>query len=160
MARRPAPTHTRLPGAHPYSPTLTTPQHTASSSQPLPALGGMRHIDWALRALDGHGLDDNTRLHTAISLFGYVRGTAADLESEEQAARDTGMSGEEWLDSQEGAMTALLAGGALPAFAAVRHRPDVDVSVQSLFEYGLGCLLDGVALLMANNQSAGIESAS
>lgn len=122
---------------------------TMSLSRPMLVPGGMRHIDWALGALDGHGLDDNTVLHTAISLFGYVRGTAVDLESEEQATRDTGLSGEEWLESQEGVMTALLADGSLPAFAAGRRRPGVDISVESLFEYGLGRFLDGVAVLVA-----------
>ncbi|MFI5684412.1 hypothetical protein [Streptomyces sp. NPDC051636] len=120
-----------------------------SLSRPLPALGGMRHIDLALRALDGHGLDDNIRLHTAIALFGYVRGTAADLESEEQAVRDTGMSGEEWLESREEAMAAPLAMGPLPAPAAVRHGTGVDIGVESLSEYGPRRLPDGVALLVA-----------
>lgn len=124
---------------------------TMSLSRPVLAPHAMLHIDRAVRALDGLGLDDNTVLHTAITLFGYVRGAATDLEREEQANRDTGVSGEEWLDTQEAeaAMNALLAGGSLPAFAAIRQRPGVDISVPSLFEYGLGRLLDGVALLIA-----------
>ncbi|MFI1256139.1 TetR/AcrR family transcriptional regulator C-terminal domain-containing protein [Streptomyces netropsis] len=143
----------KLYRAHPWL------ARTMSLSRPVLAPSGMLHIDRALRALDGLGLDDNTMLHTAITLFGYVRGTAADLETEEQAHRDTGISGEEWLETQEEAMDALLAGGSLPAFAAIRHKPGVDISVQSLFEYGLGRMLDGVALRIANSRTPGGGSA-
>ncbi|MFC8127480.1 TetR/AcrR family transcriptional regulator C-terminal domain-containing protein [Streptomyces sp. NPDC057302] len=145
-------TQWKLYRAHPWL------ARTMSLSRPVLAPNGMLHIDRALRALDGHGLDDNAMLHTAITLFGYVRGTAADLEAEVQASRDTGISGEEWLEDQEEAMNALLAGGALPAFAAIRRRPGVDISVQSLFEYGLGRLLDGVALLITNSEATGSSS--
>ncbi|MFI6444296.1 TetR/AcrR family transcriptional regulator C-terminal domain-containing protein [Kitasatospora sp. NPDC050543] len=124
-----------------------------SLSRPLLVPHGMLHIEWALRALDGLGLDDDTVLHSAITLFGYVRGTAADLEAEEQAARDTGVGGEEWLEAQEDTMTALLAGGLFPTFAAIRRRPGVDISIQSLFEYGLGRLLDGIASVVAEGRA-------
>jgi len=124
---------------------------TVNINRPLMAVGGMRHVDWAIRVLDGHGLDSNTLLHTAITLFGYVRGAATDLETEKQAARDTGISGDEWRENQETAMTTLLAGGDLPAFAAVRRQPGVALSVHSLFEYGLERLLDGVGLLIPHD---------
>ncbi|GGR36667.1 TetR/AcrR family transcriptional regulator C-terminal domain-containing protein [Streptomyces netropsis] len=133
---------------------------TMSLSRPLLVPHGMLHIEWALRALDGLGLDDDTVMHTAITLFGYVRGTAADLEVEEQATQDTGVGGEEWLEAQEDAMMALLAGGSFPAFAAIRRRPGVDISVQSLFEYGLERLLDGVAAVIAKQRAPAVESTS
>ncbi|MFF4012402.1 hypothetical protein [Streptomyces sp. NPDC001717] len=38
------------------------------------------------RALNGLGLDDDTRMHTAVTLFAYVRGHAIDLEPESEAA--------------------------------------------------------------------------
>ncbi|WP_433256841.1 TetR/AcrR family transcriptional regulator C-terminal domain-containing protein [Streptosporangium sp. CA-135522] len=117
-------------------------------NRPLLIPSSMLHIEWALCALEGLGLDDDTRLHAAITLFGYVRGNAVDLESERQAGQDTGMDGEQWLDSQDETMAAILADGPFPTFAAIRRGPGVDVSVDSLFEFGLARLLDGIAALI------------
>ncbi|MER7170167.1 TetR/AcrR family transcriptional regulator C-terminal domain-containing protein [Streptomyces mesophilus] len=119
-----------------------------SMSRPLLVPHGMVHIDGMLRALDGLGLDDNARMHTAITLFGYVRGAAADLEAEAAAARDTGLDSEQWLRDREAELSRLLADGSLAAFAELRRAPGVEIGVDSLFAYGLGRFLDGVAQLI------------
>ncbi|MFC7310237.1 TetR/AcrR family transcriptional regulator C-terminal domain-containing protein [Streptomyces monticola] len=137
-----AATQWRLYGRHPWL------AGTMSLSRPLLAPHGMRHIEWMLHALDGLGLDDDTRLHTAVTLFGYVRGAAADLEAERQATQDTGVRGQEWLDAQENVLAELASPAEMPAFAAARRGPGVGISVHSLFEFGLARLLDGVAALI------------
>ncbi|MGW2045546.1 TetR/AcrR family transcriptional regulator C-terminal domain-containing protein [Streptomyces sp. NPDC001858] len=115
-------------------------------SRPLLAPHGMRHIEWALAALDGLGLDAGTRMHAAVTLFGYVRGQAIDTEPEARAARTSGITGEQWMDAQHDRMTALLAQGRLPHFASVA--PEADLSPTSLYEFGLTTLLDGLAARM------------
>ncbi|MFI5672863.1 GntR family transcriptional regulator [Streptomyces sp. NPDC051704] len=112
-------------------------------NRPLLIPNGIRHIDWALAALDGLGLDDDTRMHAAVTLFGYVRGHAVDLEPESDAARTSGVSGEEWMRAQETRLAALVDGGAFPAFAEARA--DSALSPESLLHYGLTALLDGLA---------------
>ncbi|MFE3866337.1 GntR family transcriptional regulator [Streptomyces goshikiensis] len=113
-------------------------------NRPLLIPNGIRHIDWALAALAGLGLDDDTRMHAAVTLFGYVRGHAVDLEPESDAARTSGVSGQEWMRAQETRLAALVDGGAFPAFAEVRA--DSALTPESLLQYGLAALLDGLAL--------------
>lgn len=79
-------------------------------NRPLMIPNGIRHIDWALSALDGLGLDADTRMHAAVTLFGYVRGHAVDLEPESDAARTSGVSGEQWMRAQEARLAALVDG--------------------------------------------------
>ncbi|MFB7053291.1 GntR family transcriptional regulator [Streptomyces vinaceus] len=117
-------------------------------SRPLLIPNGIRHIDWALAALDGLGLDDDTRMHAAVTLFGYVRGHAVDLEPESDAARTSGVSGQEWMRVQEARLAALVDGGAFPAFAGARA--DSALSPESLLDYGLTALLDGLATRIAS----------
>ncbi|MFF4293422.1 GntR family transcriptional regulator [Streptomyces vinaceus] len=117
-------------------------------SRPLLIPNGIRHIDWALAALDGLGLDDDTRMHAAVTLFGYVRGHAVDLEPESDAARTSGVSGQEWMRVQEARLAALVGGGAFPAFAGARA--DSALSPESLLDYGLTALLDGLATRIAS----------
>ncbi|MCX5374943.1 GntR family transcriptional regulator [Streptomyces sp. NBC_00091] len=112
-------------------------------NRPLLIPNGIRHIDWALAALDGHGLDAGTRMHAAVTLFGYVRGHAVDLEPETAAEQSSGVSGEQWMQAQETRLAALLEHGAFPAFTAART--DADLSPESLLHYGLTALLDGLA---------------
>ncbi|MCX4546973.1 TetR/AcrR family transcriptional regulator C-terminal domain-containing protein [Streptomyces sp. NBC_01565] len=112
-------------------------------NRPLLIPNGIRHIDWALAALDGLGLDADTRMHAAVTLFGYVRGHAVDLEPETDAARTSGVSGEQWMRAQETRLAALAEEGSFPAFAAARA--DADLSPESLLHHGLTTLLDGLA---------------
>ncbi|MEW1635255.1 GntR family transcriptional regulator [Streptomyces sp. NPDC093801] len=116
-------------------------------SRPLLIPNGIRHIDWALAALDGLGLDNDTRMHTAITLFGYVRGHAVDLEPESVAERSSGVSGEEWMRARETRLAAMVDGGAFPAFATARAGSAL--SPESLLHHGLTTLLDGLTTRIA-----------
>ncbi|MCX5381253.1 TetR/AcrR family transcriptional regulator C-terminal domain-containing protein, partial [Streptomyces sp. NBC_00091] len=81
------------------------------------------------------------------TLFGYVRGHAVDLEPEYEAARSSGVSGEDWMRAQEARLAALVDGGAFPAFAAARGGSAL--SPESLFRFGLAAFLDGLATRVA-----------
>lgn len=118
-------------------------------ARPLLTPNGMRHVEWALAALEGLGLDADTRMHAAVSLFAFVRGCAVDLAVEQEAARASGVTGDQWMQVQESRMTALLSDGTFPAFTAARADPGLDLSGESLFTFGLDRHLDGLAALIA-----------
>ena len=90
------------------------------------------------------GLDVNERLHMAVTLANYVRGTAINLEPEAQAEQDTGITSHEWMASQDVVMTGILASGEFPMFAELARDEDLDLTLDSLFEFGLATLLDGL----------------
>ncbi|WP_371677759.1 GntR family transcriptional regulator [Streptomyces sp. NBC_01276] len=127
----------RLYGAHPWLAAAM------NLNRPLLVPNGMRHIEWALTALEDLYPDADARMHAAISLFAYVRGQAIDREPEAVAERSSGVSGEQWMEAQQARMAALLGNGTFPAFTAARA--DADLSPESLFRFGLTTLLDGLA---------------
>ncbi|MFJ5549977.1 TetR/AcrR family transcriptional regulator C-terminal domain-containing protein [Streptomyces sp. NPDC093225] len=136
-------TQWRLYHAHPWLAAAL------NLDRPLLAPGGMRHVEWALAALEGTGLDAGARLHAAVSLFGHVRGCAVDLAAAQQTARAGGVTGGPWMAAQEERMAALLADGTFPSFTAVRAAPAAALSSESLFAFGLARHLDGLAALIA-----------
>ena len=115
-----------------------------SFTRPEPTPHALPHTEWALRALEGLGLDASTLLYIAVTLFSYVRGTAINLDSEAEAVRDTGLSDEEWMQTQEARMVAITLSGDFPTFARVAEQ-DIDFNLESLFEFGLQRMLDGIA---------------
>jgi len=108
---------------------------------------GMDHTEWALAALDGYRLDMETRMHLAIGLFNYVRGVAVGIEPELRAEQDTGMTDEEWMDSRQPAFHAVVGPSRYPHLAGA-VRTDLDITLDSTFEFGLARLLDGYATFL------------
>lgn len=78
---------------HPWLAQIT------SFTRPLPAPRAMAHPEWVMRALDGLGLDPVTMIHVHTTLAGYVRGLAANLETEAEAVQDSGITDEQWMDA-------------------------------------------------------------
>ncbi|MFI5530824.1 TetR/AcrR family transcriptional regulator C-terminal domain-containing protein [Kitasatospora sp. NPDC051853] len=127
---------------------------TLNLARPLLAPHGMRQIEYLLATLDGLGLDADTRMHAAVSLFGHVRGCAVDLAAEQEADRTSGVTGEQWMQVQEARMATLLTDGTFPAFTAARTAPGgLALSPDSLFTFGLARHLDGLAALVAAAQA-------
>jgi len=119
-----------------------------SLTRPQLAPNAMRHTEWVLRAIDGHGLGPTTRLYVVLTLFGHVRGAATGLDSEQQAERDTGIDMEEWLRVHDARFGAVIRSGRFPHLAELDNNPGVDVDLTALFEFGLERLLDGFAVLI------------
>jgi AcrR family transcriptional regulator len=105
-----------------------------------------RISEWVLAALADTGLDPSSRMYVNILLFSFVRGVASALEPEAEAVRETGLSNDEWLDTQEAAFTSMI--DELPHFQQFATEP-FDFDLTKLFEFGLARLLDGVALFIA-----------
>jgi DNA-binding transcriptional regulator YhcF (GntR family) len=119
-----------------------------SLTRPQLAPNAMRHTEWVLRAIDGHGLDSTTRLYIVLTLFGHVRGAATGLESEQQAQRDTGIDMEEWMRVHDARFASVIQSGRFPYLAKLDNNPDVDLDLTALFEFGLTRLLDGLTVLI------------
>ncbi|WP_437830898.1 TetR/AcrR family transcriptional regulator C-terminal domain-containing protein [Sorangium sp. So ce1153] len=119
-----------------------------SMTRPQLIPSGMAHTEWLLRAIDGLGLDLGTMLRVAITMAGYVRGVATSLESEAQAEQDTGVTSDEWMASRQAKLEAIVASGDFPTIARLATEPDHDTSLDTLFELGLGLMLDGIAALI------------
>jgi AcrR family transcriptional regulator len=122
-----------------------------SMTRPQLQANGVAHTEWALRALDGLGLEANVRLHAAVTLFGFVRGLATSLEQEAQARAETGITDDEYMAAQDRPMAEFLATGRFPTFARLVTSPGLDLDLESLFEFGLGRLLDGLDSLIARD---------
>jgi AcrR family transcriptional regulator len=118
-----------------------------SVTRPQPVASGVPFTEWVLATLDGRGLDLQTALTTHITLFNYVRGTAINLEAEAEAEAVSGLDSEEWMDTQEPALRAILATGRFPIFERL-VADDYDFNLDDLFEFGLQRILDGVAALL------------
>ncbi|MEU7927417.1 TetR/AcrR family transcriptional regulator C-terminal domain-containing protein [Micromonospora sp. NPDC049801] len=118
-----------------------------SLTRPLMAPHAVAHTECALRALAGCGLDRHTRLHLVVALANHVRGTAVNLQQGAEAEQDTGLTDDEWMVAQADALGRLLAAGEFPHLARL-SRSAIDLSADSLFEFGLQRLLDGVAALV------------
>jgi AcrR family transcriptional regulator len=106
------------------------------------------HTDTVLQAMFGLGVDAATAMYAAITVFGYVRGVALNLEAEAQAEQDTGMTADEWAASQLDELTAFISSDDLPGFRALALPDgfDFDFDLDQLFEFGLELVLDGLAV--------------
>ena len=117
-----------------------------SFTRPLLAPRAMAHSEWMMRALDGLGLDPATGLHIHACVAAYVRGLAMNLESEAEAAAHSGITDEQWMDTR--GTPALKGPSSNPAFPHLALIPPHSLDLDTLFEFGLHRLLDGIATLI------------
>ncbi|PTA43343.1 TetR/AcrR family transcriptional regulator C-terminal domain-containing protein [Micromonospora sp. RP3T] len=128
--------------------------HVITIARPQPLPHGMAHTDRALRATAGLGLDRHARWHVAITLMAYVKGVAVNLEAGARAVQDTGLTDEEWVDRQQDTFHRLMTGGRLATMDALTAG-GVDLDLETVFDFGLRRLLDGVAVLVDGGLTPG-----
>jgi AcrR family transcriptional regulator len=114
-----------------------------SITRPQLIPNGMRHTEWALRALDTSGLTIQEMMHVHTTLFSHVRGLALNLEAEAQAEQDSGLTSDEWMETQEHGFRAIASTGDFPLLSRLVDS-DMELDLDQLFEFGLGRLLDGL----------------
>ncbi|MFB7614882.1 TetR/AcrR family transcriptional regulator C-terminal domain-containing protein [Kitasatospora sp. NPDC056181] len=116
-------------------------------TRPLLLPNLMTHAEWALSALDGHGLSTPDVLHAHVLLYSYTEGIAVNLEREAQARAATGVDEDQWMDGQLPALGALADSGRFPVFSRLLAEvaDGYDMDLDALFEFGLANLLDGLA---------------
>jgi DNA-binding transcriptional regulator YhcF (GntR family) len=121
--------------------------HAVSFTRPLLTPAAIAHTEWTMRAVADQDLDPSTLIHVAATVANFVRGTAVSLEREAEAEQDTGLTDDEWLHAQHQTLAAALRAGSFPILAGVSARDDVELNLDTLFEFGLARLLDGLAPL-------------
>jgi AcrR family transcriptional regulator len=126
-----------------------------SFTRPLLAPRAMAHTEWTMRALDGHGLAPDVLFLAAVTVANYVRGTAVNIEEEAQAEQETGMSEEQWLDSQQHRLGEILGSGGYPLMHRAVADPTLEFDVDRLMEFGLQRLLDGLAPVLEGQGVSG-----
>lgn len=137
----------RLHRAHPWL------GRTQPLTRPLPLPSILRLGDRLLGALEPLGLPPEQHMNVHVLLFSHVVGLAANVEAEDEAVSETGLSSEEWTDLQYLPRTGDSAFmGDMPHFAklfgALGALPDgYDLDLDELFQLGLDLLLDGAEAL-------------
>ena len=114
-----------------------------SFTRPLLAPNAMAHTEWVMRSLARVTPDPDLQFRAAVMVANYVRGTAVNLAEEAQAEQDTGMTDEQWMQTQEQRFAAVLATGRLPMLARFAEG-DNDFSLDVLLDFGLTTILDGL----------------
>jgi AcrR family transcriptional regulator len=118
-----------------------------SMTRPQLIRPAMAHTELVLTMLDRLGLSPAEQLHAAVVLANFVRGTAVNIEPEAQAQLDSGLTSDEWMESQGTQMGEIMASGEFPMFAKVLAPEEVELDLDSLFEFGLHRLLDGLQVM-------------
>jgi AcrR family transcriptional regulator len=121
-----------------------------SLTRPQMAPNAMRLTEWVLTAFDGTGLPFTERMFVQVLLFSFVRGLSSALEPEVEAQRDSGLTADEWMQTQEQALVQIMRSDAFPHFNALAEE-EFDLDLDRLFEFGLARLLDGIEPLVKDN---------
>jgi DNA-binding transcriptional regulator YhcF (GntR family) len=100
--------------------------------------------DWSLSTLRAMGFGTDDMMCAHINLFAHARGMALALLVESQAEKDTGLSADDWMRHQAGDLRRWVDPAVHPGLGHVM-REQFDFSLDTVFEYGLQRLLDGLA---------------
>ncbi|WP_318207805.1 MULTISPECIES: TetR/AcrR family transcriptional regulator C-terminal domain-containing protein [unclassified Streptomyces] len=120
----------------------------ASFTRPVATPNAMAYTEWILRVLRGTPLTPIQKLHTHLTVFAYVQGLSMADDLEEQARQDSGISDSEWMEQNEPRFDAIQSGGSYPELASVTSGGGFGLDLRTLFEFGLGRTLDGIASLI------------
>jgi hypothetical protein len=112
-----------------------------SRPQLMPSV--MPLAEWSLGTLRAMGFGTHDMLCAHINLFAHVRGMALARLTEAQAEKDTGMSADEWMRRHDRALRQQAGSAGHPGLARVIREP-FDFDLDTVFEYGLQRLLDGI----------------
>lgn len=115
-----------------------------SMTRPQATPNGALHTEFLLAALDGYDLDLDAKMHLAVTVFMFVRGVAVNIEPELRAVQDSGLSDEDWMTSQQPVFDRAFPDPA--RYPHLRSIPpnSIDITLDSLFDFGLHHLLNGM----------------
>ncbi|MER6096747.1 TetR/AcrR family transcriptional regulator C-terminal domain-containing protein [Streptomyces sp. NPDC001728] len=120
----------------------------ASFTRPVATPNAMAYTEWVLRALRGTPLTAAQKLHTHLVIFAYVQGLSMADDLEGQARQDSGISDDEWMEQNEPRFDAIQSAGSYPELASVTRDGGFGLDLRTLFEFGLGRTLDGIAAMI------------
>ncbi|WP_405662838.1 TetR/AcrR family transcriptional regulator C-terminal domain-containing protein [Streptomyces sp. NBC_01166] len=121
----------------------------AGLTRPMASPNAMQYTERVLTALTGIGLTPEQMLHVHLTVLGYAQGVAMAVELESQARQDSGMTADEWMAATEPRMDAIQTPTAYPVLSTLFDKDGFDLDLDTLFEFGLARVLDGVEGLVA-----------
>ncbi|MEX2972767.1 GntR family transcriptional regulator [Streptomyces sp. C184] len=127
-----------------------------SITRPQPMPRAMALIEWTMARVTG--IDPVTLIHMAITLLNHVLATAAGFEDDLEAEQETGLDQNQWMAAMEPVFEGILTSGSYPMYAGISGADEGAVNLESIFEFGLARLLDGMATLI-DRQAAGADGA-
>jgi AcrR family transcriptional regulator len=116
----------------------------AMSTRPVLGPNRLRQVDAALAAAAGLSTDASVVSDAVTVVMQYVFGAVARELTEREAQRRTGRTEQEWQKSIASYVEEVVASGRYPHFAR-RVTEAEERTFQELFDFGLDCLLDGIA---------------
>jgi AcrR family transcriptional regulator len=114
--------------------------------------GSLRGLEAALRALRGMGLSDQETLSVIIAVQSFTSGIARMGIDAAEAARQTGVSDEEFWKSQEPILARVMESGEFPLMAQLSE--DTFSEEFDHFAFGLRCLVRGFEAKVAEARAA------
>jgi AcrR family transcriptional regulator len=99
--------------------------------------------EWSLSTLRAMGFGRHELLCAHINLFAHVRGMALARLAEAQAEKDTGMSADDWMRHHDRGLRQWGDSAGHPGLGQIVREP-FDFDLDTVFEYGLQRLLDGL----------------
>jgi AcrR family transcriptional regulator len=124
-------------GRHPWAAEV----FSISRPQLMPSV--LPLAEWSLSTLRAMGFGTHDMLCAHINLFAHVRGMALARLTEAQAEKDTGMSADDWMRHHDRSLGQQVGSASHPALGHVIREP-FDFDLDTVFEYGLQRLLDGI----------------
>jgi len=118
------------------------------SSRPLPSPNRVRYVERFLSELAGLGLDFTIIGGILNMVEAYVDGFAQHEAAPEAIRRRTGMTEAEWRATFAAYLQTILSGGQYPTLERLIAGNTV-INADATFEFGLECLLDGIAVRIA-----------
>jgi AcrR family transcriptional regulator len=122
-----------------------------SLTRPQLALNAMRLSEWVMGAFDGTALSLPERMFVQTTVFSFVRGVASALEPEAEAVRDSGITAEQWMETQETAFSTVMSSADFTYFQRLTQER-FDLDLDSLFAFGLARLLDGIETFVRSRE--------
>jgi AcrR family transcriptional regulator len=120
-----------------------------SVTRPQLAPRAMKLTDWCMNALMDEGMSILDALQTSVALTGFVQGIGLNNETERHAALDSGMTSDEWMETQARMAEQIIMSGDFPTLEKVIAQPDIDFQLVHVFEIGLELFLDGIERRLA-----------
>jgi AcrR family transcriptional regulator len=124
-------------GGHPWA------AEVISLSRPQLIPNVLPLAEWSLSTLRAMGFGTHDMVCTHINLFAHVRGMALARLAEAQAEKDTGMTADDWMRHRGGGLRQWAETAGHPGLGHVVREP-FDFDLDTIFEYGLQRLLDGI----------------
>ncbi|MEU8516264.1 TetR/AcrR family transcriptional regulator C-terminal domain-containing protein [Kitasatospora sp. NPDC048722] len=130
---------------------------TMSFTRPVLAPDAAVHTERTMAALAGLGLGVEEMAQASVTLAAFVCGLAVHFEREAQAVQDSGMSADEWMDRQDVEERDQLMADPerFPMFDALNRGPEIDMSLDALFAFGVARMLDGIGAVIARRSGRG-----